>query len=206
MREAVAAPIIKAAVEGIVDEAVVKKLIAHIGGAASGIYGRKGKPYLQKKLGGYNNEAHTRRTPWLVLVDLDNDAGCAPSLRDMWMPDPAPHLCFRIVVREIEAWLMADAESLANYLSVSQNRIPATPESIERPKDEMVNIGRRSRRREVRQDMVPRENSGRRVGPAYASRLIEYVENKWRPEVAARSSESLRRAILCLKRLVQAPP
>lgn len=204
MREALAAPIFKAAVEGIVDEAVVKKLVAHIGGAASGIYGRKGKPYLRQKSSGYNNEARTRLTPWLMLVDLDNDAECAPSFRDAWLPDPAPHLCFWVAVREVEAWLMADAESLANYLSVSQNRIPRTPESIERPKDEMVNLCRRAPRREIREDMVPRQNNGRRVGPAYASRLIEYVENKWRPEIAANHSDSLRRAILCLERLVLA--
>lgn len=101
---------------------------------------------------------------------------------------------------------MADAETLADHLSVSPNRIPQMPESVERPKDEMVNIGRRSLRRAIREDMVPNEQSRRRVGPAYASRLIEYVENKWRPEVAANHSDSLRRAILCLKRLVQASP
>ncbi len=204
MREVVAVPIFNAAVEGIVDEAVVKKLIAHIGGVTSGVYGRKGKPYLHQKIRGYNNEARTRRTPWLVLVDLDKEAECAPSLREAWLQDPAPHLCFRIAVREVEAWLMADAESLARYLSVAPSRIPRTPDSIEHPKDEMVNLGRRSRRRDIREDMVPREASGRRVGPAYASRLIEYVKDKWRSEVAARRSESLRRAILCLERLVQA--
>ena len=99
---------------------------------------------------------------------------------------------------------MADAETLAGHLSVSLSRIPRTPESVVRPKDEMVNISSRSRRREVREDMVPREASGRRVGPAYASQLIEYVNNEWRPEVAAGRSESLRRAILCLERLAQA--
>ncbi len=203
MREALAAPVIKAAVEGIVDEAVVKKLIAHIGGATINIYGRKGKPFLRTKIGGYNNDARTRHTPWLVLADLDNEADCAPSMRDGWLPDPADNLCFRIAVREVETWLMADAETLAKHLSISPNRISRTPENIEHPKDEMVNLGRRSRRRDVREDMVPRERSGRRVGPAYASRLIEYVKNKWRPDVAASRSESLRRAILCLKRLMQ---
>ena len=168
------------------------------------VYGREGKPNLRRRINGFNNAA--RLTPWFVLVDLDNDAGCAPTLRKAWLPDPAPNLCLRIAVREVEAWLMADAETLASHLGVPANRIPRIPESLEQPKNEMVNLGRRSRRREVREDMVPREASGRRVGPAYASRLIEYVENKWRPEVAANHSESLRRAILCLKRLMQASP
>ena len=181
----------------------MKKLIAHIGGATINIYGRKGKPFLRTKIGGYNNDSRTRHTPWLVLVDLDNEADCAPSMRDAWLPDPADNFCFRIAVREVEAWLMADAETLAGYLSVSMNRIPRIPESLAQPKNEMVNLGRRSRRNDVREDMAPRQESGRRVGPAYASRLIEYVNNEWRPEVAAGRSDSLRRAIICLKRLVQ---
>lgn len=199
-----ASTIISTAVEGALDEAVAQKLISYAGGEMGTVYGREGKPNLRQRIEGFNNAAH--HAPWFVLVDLDNDAGCAPSLREAWLPDPAPHLCFRIVVREIEAWLMADAETLAGHLSVSLSRIPRTPENVEHPKNEMVNLGRRSRRRAIREDMVPREESGRRVGPAYASRLIEYVENKWRPEVAANHSDSLRRAILCLKRLVQASP
>ena len=69
----------------------------------------------------------------------------------------------------------------------------------------MVELARRSRRRDIRDDMVPRERSGRSVGPAYPSRLIEYVESPWRPEAAARQADSLRRAIACLQRLADAP-
>ena len=204
MREVVAAPVINVAVEGPLDEAVAHKLITLVGGAVGNVFGREGKPNLRQRIGGFNNAA--RHAPWLVLVDLDNDAECAPSLRDAWLPDPTSNLCFRFAVREVEAWLMADAKTLASHLGVSLNRISRTPERVNHPKDEMVNLGRRSRRGDVREDMVPRQESGRRVGPAYASRLIEYVKNKWRPEVAARRSESLHRAILCLKRLVQASP
>ncbi|MBI4564946.1 MAG: AAA family ATPase [Planctomycetes bacterium] len=46
----------------------------------------------------------------------------------------------------------------------------------------------------------------RSVGPAYSSRLIEYVERHWRPRVAANRSDSLRRAIECLQRLVREAP
>lgn len=66
----------------------------------------------------------------------------------------------------------------------------------------MVNLARRSRRKSVREDMVPGDKSSRRVGPAYTGRLIEYAATEWRPAVAARRSESLRRAIDCLRRLV----
>ena len=98
---------------------------------------------------------------------------------------------------------MADAETLATYLSVGRHTIPPNPEELPNAKVEMVNIARRSRRSAIRQDMVPRERSGRAVGPAYTSRLIEYAERHWRPEVAAQHADSLRRAIDCLKRLVE---
>jgi hypothetical protein len=193
--------IISAAVEGIVDEAVVRKLIVEAGGHPGTVYGKKGKSSLRRQIQGYNNAA--RQLPWMVLVDLDCDAECAPPLCQEWVPDPAPNLCFRVVVREVEAWLMADAESLASFLSVGRSRIAVDPEQLQEPKEEMVTLARRSRRRDIREDMVPREGSGRSVGPAYASRLIEYVETLWRPGVAITHAESLRRAMRCLQRLIR---
>jgi hypothetical protein len=193
--------IISAAVEGIVDEAVARKLITEAGGRPGTIYGKNGKPFLRRHINGYNSAAH--HLPWMVLVDLDHDAECAPPLCEEWVQDPAPYLCFRVAVREVEAWLMADAESLAAFLSVALTRIPTDPERLQKPKMEMVNFARHSRRREIREDMVPRERSGRSVGPAYASRLIEYIETQWRPQVATRRADSLRRAIICLKRIIK---
>lgn len=192
---------ISAAVEGPVDEVVVRRLIEYAGGQAGPVYGKKGKPHLRKKIKGYNNAA--RNAPWLVLVDLDQDAECAPPLRPAWLANPSPFLCFRVAVRQVEAWLMADAESLANYLCVARQAIPVAPETLTNAKIEMINLARRSRRSAVRYDMVPREGSGRTEGPAYASRMIEYVQRHWRPEVAARRADSLRRAIDCLRRLVR---
>jgi len=193
--------IIPAAVEGIVDEAVVQKLIIESGGHPGTVYGKSGKTFLRQRIQGFNNAA--KRWPWLILLDLDNDTECAPPLCAEWVPDPAPYLCFRVAIREVEAWLMADAAALASFLGVGRNRIPADPEQLDDPKTEMVNLARRSRRRAIRQDMVPRAGSGRSVGPAYASRLIEYVQTSWRPKTASEQSESLRRAIACLRRMIE---
>jgi len=192
---------ISAAVEGIVDEAVVRRLITHVGGHPGPVHGKNGKPALHQKINGYNNAA--KHTPWVVLVDLNSDAQCAPILRRNWLPTPAPQLCFRVAVRQVEAWLMADAETLADYLGVGRRQIPADPEELPNAKTEMVNLAHRSRRTVIRQDMVPRQGSGRSVGPAYSSRLIEYAERHWRPEVAAQHADSLRRAIDCLTRFVE---
>lgn len=98
---------------------------------------------------------------------------------------------------------MADADSLASFLSVARSRIPDDPEQLFEPKTEMLNLARHSRRREVREDMVPRERSGTSAGLAYTSRLIEYVQRSWRPEVAIERAKSLRRAIACLQWVIE---
>jgi hypothetical protein len=194
-------PVIAAAVEGPLDEAVVRKLVAQVGAVPGDVHGKNGKPHLRQRIRGYNKAA--RHTPWIVLVDLDRDAECAPPLCQDWLPAPAPRLCFRVAVRAVEAWLMADAETLASHLGVALGRVPRDPEGLSEPKVAMVNLARQSRDRAIREDMVPRPGSGRPVGPAYSSRLIEYVERRWRPEVAAQHADSCRRAIACLRHLVQ---
>ena len=196
--------ILSAAVEGKVDEAVARKLVAEAGGEIGAVYGKQGKRSLRDKIRGYNNAA--RRAPWLVLVDLDDDADCAPPLRVAWLPEPAPLLCFRIAVRQVEAWLMADRDTLADFLSVTESRIPDDPEGLPNAKTALVNLARRSGRQAIRHDMVPREGSGRPVGPAYSSRMIEYIDRQWRPQVAAQRADSLRRAIACLNALVARAP
>jgi hypothetical protein len=192
---------ISAAVEGIVDEAVARTLIVFAGASPGPIYGKQGKPFLQQRIAGYN--AAAQHAPWIVIVDLDSDHDCAPPLRASWLPQPAPHLCFRVVVRAVEAWLLADAERIAAFLGIARGRVPADPESLDNPKAAMAALARASRRRDVHEDMVPRDGSGRPVGPAYASRLIEFASSSWRPEVAAQRADSLRRTIDCLRRLAR---
>jgi hypothetical protein len=93
-------------------------------------------------------------------------------------------MCFRVAVRETEAWLLADRERLARFLGISTSRIPLDPEAMDDPKSLMVDLARHSRRREIREDMIPRSGSGRNVGPAYVSRLIEFVaEKKLTPDI-----------------------
>jgi hypothetical protein len=200
MPEAVSPVVVSAAVEGDVDEAVLRKLVAYMGGQLGPVYGKEGKAALRQRLRGYNNAA--RHAPWVVLVDLDGDFVCAPLLRAAWLSTPARRLCFRVAVRQVEAWLLADAETIASFLSVSRGHVPLQPEALSNAKLAMVGLARRSRRRDIRTDMVPREGADRTVGPAYTSRIIEYAEQHWRPAVAAANASSLRRAMECVQRLV----
>ena len=159
---------------------------------------------LYAAINGYNNAG--RHRPWIVLVDLDQDADCAPNLCRSWIPQKSPKLCFRVAVRQVEAWLLSDRESIARFLSVPVSRVPTDPESQINPKQTMVNLAAASKRKTIREDMIPRPGSGRSVGPAYTSRLMEFIQSPaphWRPKDAARNSESLRRCMRCLKELVQ---
>jgi hypothetical protein len=193
---------ISAAVEGLIDEAVVHRLVGHIGSTCTAVYGRQGKAWLRSKAGSYNSAAH--HSPWFVLIDLDHDEPCAPQLVSAWIAQPAPHLCFRVAVREIEAWLLADDERLASFLGINRNRIPSNVEALSDPKQTMVQLAAASSRRAIRQDMTPRPNSGRSTGPAYTSRLIEFTQSSWRPAYAAKRAASLHRALVSLSRFTGA--
>ena len=195
-------PPVNVLVEGITDEAVVRRLLAHAGLTCGTVYGKRGKGALLERLPSYNQAA--RFAPWLVVVDLDQDAECAPPFARTVLPDAAIRMHFRVAVRAVESWLLADAERLAAFLGVPVARIPPNPDAEPDPKRTLVDLARRSRRRAIREDIVPREESGSRVGPGYTGRLIEFVmtaEHRWRPDMAVQRSDSLRRCVEALQTL-----
>jgi hypothetical protein len=187
-------------VEGPVDEVIIRRVLESLGIGLGPVYGKRGKEHLKAQIGAYNWAA--QHNDWLVLVDLDDEEECAPALQRNWLLAPSPRMCFRVAVREIEVWLMADRERLATFLSVSEAVIPGNPEAESDPKRCLIAIAQRSRLRGIREDMVPRPESGRKVGPAYASRLIEFATSSdgWRPDVASQNSDSLSRCMRDLRR------
>ena len=187
-------------VEGRTDEAVAKILLNFIGLEVGVVYGGKGKPYLLERLPNYNKAAQFG--PWFVLVDLDTDAQCPPEATEQWLPNPAKGMRFRVVVRAIEAWLMADRDSMASFLTVSPSKLQHQIDLDSNPKETLINIARASRNRNIREALVPRQGSGGKVGPLYVPMLNEFVEKLWRPDVAANESESLHRCILALSTLI----
>jgi hypothetical protein len=62
-----------------------------------------------------------------------------------------------VVRRQVEAWLIADAETLANHLRVASRRVPNNPDALESSKTAMVNLARHSKSSAIREDMTPRE-------------------------------------------------
>lgn len=192
------------AVEGPSDEWVLRRIIHHVGAEVHRIQIQQGKARLRAALPGMNVAA--RRSGWVVIADLDHEQPCPGALVADWLPHPSAFMRLRVAVRSIESWLLADAERFSEFIGVGRAAIPPDPESLAHPKDVVVALARQSRRRAIREDMVPRERSGRRVGPAYTSRLIEFTESNdgWRPDVAAAHAPSLRRCIERVQELVSA--
>lgn len=185
-------PPVKCAVEGPTDEVVLQRILLEVGIPYAEFYGGKGKQHLVGRLKNYNQSA--RHLPWIVLLDLDHSAACAPAYVSQLVPDRQPKLCLRIAVRAVESWLLADAERLSVFLGVPLSMIPADPDAESDPKETLINLARQSRRRDIQDAMVPSPASGRRVGRAYRSYITEYVASKpngWRPRVASICSPSL---------------
>lgn len=186
-----------AAVEGPSDEAALRKMLASLECGLGQVYGRNGKGQIIKNIGGYNNAA--RHQPWIVLVDLDSEE-CLLTAKQNWLPTPSALMCFRIAVRELEAWLLADRERFASYFAVNMELIPNNPDMLLNPKMSLINLVRRSRRSAIRADIVPDQQLGQVVGPAYTTRVIEFIRSDegWRPNVAAQASPSLSKALKAL--------
>jgi hypothetical protein len=185
------------AVEGAHDDAVARRLCELTGHAVVLSHVTRGKPSLDKKLLGYNNAA--RFAWWLVLRDLDHDADCAPSLVERMLPIRSEQLVMRVPVRSVEAWLLADLDNIGRYLGVSRDVIPHEPEQVDRPKRALVDLARRSSRREIRDDMVPAEGLSVEVGAGYTRRVLEFVNRHWDPFAASAQSDSLRRCLAALQ-------
>lgn len=194
-------PMVTLVVEGISDEAVARRICAMLDIEIGDVYHGGGKGKIDTRLHSYNQAAQF--APWLVLRDLDHDAECAAALREALLPETNQGLIFRIPVRSIEAWLLADRDSIASFLKVSPAKIPRDPEILDNPKQSLVNIARHSGRRSIRMDMVPDPLLSSKVGPGYTSRIIEFATNHWMPNIGALYSESLRRCIDSLKRIKQ---
>ena len=182
------------AAEGRIDIALLRRLLRDQGLTSGDEHGGRGKAQLDMRLRGYNRGA--QRYPWVVLRDLDNDAACAAEMVAKKLPKPERWMVFRIAVRQVEAWLMADHGGLARTYRIAPASIPSEPEALPDSKQTLLAVLGQSKTREIRETMV-RLRSGLplNIGPQYNSQLEAFVANHWDPQLARKRSRSLDRTL-----------
>lgn len=129
---------LRVVVEGDTDLPFVRKLANYAGFDVDVEIDANGKDALDEAFPGYNGAA--RGSPWLVIRDLDHDAPCAAALLTVQGVAPARWMVYRIAVREIEAWAMADAAGTSSFFGVKQSRVPDDPDDEDHPTRALVDL------------------------------------------------------------------
>jgi hypothetical protein len=182
---------INLAVEDDLSEAVLIKILPdrYVVGVC---HKHGGFGYLKSNIDGFNNAS--KGMPFLVLTDLDMGE-CAPTLIKKWLSVPIHHnLLFRVAVREVESWVLADRDRFAKFLGIRKTLVPENVDAIDDPKKCLINLARKSKRN-LREDIVPTEGSTAKQGPDYNGRLASFVKEFWNPQEAMHNSPSLERTI-----------
>ncbi|RIJ31125.1 hypothetical protein [Henriciella algicola] len=187
--------------EDILLEQAARRIIASI---APNVFvgstmGNKGYNYFAKSLPSIKRSLNGIK--FVVFLDGDKLGQLCPIQQiHQWFGDPVPpNLCLRFAIHEVETWLICDRTNLANFLSVSPNVVPDLDDSVPDTKEVLLGVARKSRDRGVRDDMLPAANHSSAIGPAYNSRLTEFIQDHWDINEARGKSESLDRACRALE-------
>jgi hypothetical protein len=192
---------INIAVEDKLSEAVIKKIIKtskqpYIVGAC---FCRGGFGYLKKNVKGFNNAS--KASVFLLLTDLDTTE-CAPTLIRQWLTCPQnPNFLFRIAVKEIESWLLADRINFANFLGIPVQLIPLITDEINDPKRFILNLTTKSKNSSLRNGMIFSQKNTLKPGPNYNACLNTFIENFWDIHEAIHHSPSLKRTVDAINNL-----
>lgn len=153
----------------------------------------RGVDNIRRSLPKYRNAS--RALAHIVVVDLD-DEPCAPALRAQWGLTTLPaQMLFRVAVREVEAWILADRTGFANFASILPSKVSQTPETLSDPKQTLINLVRSSRNRQLSREIVPKQGTSMSKGPLYNERLSKFVRNDWDVAAAMQAAPSLQRTV-----------
>lgn len=183
------------AVEDTLSEAVLRRVLEYTARPfyVAACYRKGGYGYLKNHIHGFNHAA--QGMPYLVLTDLDQ-AECPPQLIREWLTHPRhPSLLLRVAVREVEAWLLADRSGMAQFFNIAESLTPRDVELLPDPKQTLIDLARKSRRRALREAIAPPSGSTSTQGPDYNGALLPFVQAKWNIGEAMQNSASLKRTV-----------
>jgi hypothetical protein len=139
----------------------------------------------------YRQASHV--IPHVVLTDLDR-AECPAALREEWGAADLPaSMLFRVAVRETESWLLGDRHGFSAFAAVALNKVPQYPEALQDPKETLIGLVRRSRKRRLIDELVPAQGSPVSIGPLYNERLCTFAAHLWNIDAASEACPSLQR-------------
>lgn len=182
-------------VEDVLSLVVMEKVMAHTQRGFSVVrsLNENGVDKIRLSLTKYRNASHV--LAHVVLVDLDN-ATCAPALRQQWgVPTLPDTMLFRVAVREVEAWVLADRAGFASFAGIPQNKVSPSPETLADSKQALINLVRQSRNRRLVSELVPEQGTSMSKGPLYNERLGQFVREKWDVAAAMQAAPSLQRTV-----------
>jgi len=185
-------------VEGDTDLPFVRRLAEDAGLGITTEIDAGGKGTIDRELAKYNNAG--RSIPWVVVRDLDTDAPCAGEFVMSRKLKPTRWFRLRLAVREVESWVLADAEGLSKFIDVDAKWIPTAPDVERDATASLLEVARRASS-SFRRKLLPGKGSSAVVGPLYEATLIEFGERGWDLQRAAMRSPSLRRAQTCMRKL-----
>jgi hypothetical protein len=114
---------------------------------------------------------------------------------------PLPRkLFFRVAVREVESWLLADHEAMKILLENKgklKGTLPLQPDTLKDPKAELLTLLKKVRKY-VRDEVVRLGSGGFSQGVAYNATLVKWIGEHWLPDRAAARSGSLNRLLVRL--------
>jgi hypothetical protein len=156
---------------------------------------KRGRSHLVAALPRYIEQA--RLQPVLCIADTDSD--CVRDLRSKWLPrTPTDHFMLRLAETEAESWALADASAFADAFAVPRTKVPNNPDGLSDPKMTVLTLARRSKRRQIRQEVVSAFDQNK-PGTGYNEHLCSFVRLRWRPSEAVKQSKSLQRAAASLR-------
>ena len=102
---------------------------------------------------------------------------------------------FRIAVHEIESWIIADINGIANFLNISPANFVTSPDDLDDPKQFLFNVIRSKCRSAKFKEMLPQK--GQAIGLDYNPQIVSFIKEKWDIQTAMANSPSLKRAVDC---------
>lgn len=143
-------------------------------------------------------KASKQGVPHILLTDLDRNE-CAPALIErLDVPSLPGQMIFRVAVREVESWILADRTGVAEMTGLPIAKLPLEPDRIPDPKQHLLNLVRKCRKNRLKRDVLPEPGSSASKGIFYNDRFGEFVRTEWNVNKAAKRSPSLNKALLRL--------